>query len=338
MEQEISKYISYDEATKTHRKLPNQPNAAQLQNIQYLCVHLLDVVRDHFNSPIVLNSLFRSKMVNDATPGSSETSEHLCNNNSAAADIIKCGDNLFDVFKYIKDNLDFNQMILESVDDINNPKTMGWLHVSIKRVGKNRKEILVMKNKKYYPWKSLYNAIRPKWRKVVIRKGNHFSGFRFSPFVIYKQPDFVLSKTYRFTQESRYDFNDQYGKEMINKLFGISFGLNHKLDSVRIGWKFNNDIKKYLLYGYIRKNGQLSTVYITTVEEYQLFRGYIQMHDNCVSFVVYKYNIKDDIYVDGTASTGMYMVNRKNYGYKLFEYFGGDYSAPSNIKFLNKVK
>ena len=147
----ISKYISYDEAVHTNHNLPNTPNSQQLENITYLAVNLLDYIREHFDAQIILNSCFRSSSVNIAI-GGSPTSEHMANGFSAAADIGKCGDDLMKVYEFIRDNLNYNQIILEEVDDIENPTKMRWLHVSLSQK-KNKRQILLMKNKKYYPWR-----------------------------------------------------------------------------------------------------------------------------------------------------------------------------------------
>ena len=137
---EISKYVSYAEATQTSTKITNVPNAKQLEAIRYLCVNVFDKVREHFGVPIKINSVFRSQLVNNAI-GGADTSQHLANNGSAIDiddTLGKCTNK--QIFNYIKDNLNFDQLIWEGGTD-DNP---AWVHVSLKK-SKNRKEVLRMR-------------------------------------------------------------------------------------------------------------------------------------------------------------------------------------------------
>lgn len=146
----VSKYFSLDEVCKTNKGIENKPNSIQIVNIGFLCNSLLDKVREHFNAPLVCSSIFRSSALNEAI-GGVRTSQH-CANNGAAADITSCGNySLLEIFEFVKDNLSFDQMILEDVADLKRPESMRWLHVSTKLKG-NRKEILLMKGGKYYKY------------------------------------------------------------------------------------------------------------------------------------------------------------------------------------------
>jgi hypothetical protein len=151
----ISPHVSYKEATysetATRNDIDNEPNAKQLLRIKVLCDNLFESLRDWVNGPIKINSCFRSEELNTRIGGAS-SSQHMANN-GAAMDI----DDTYgyrtnaEMFFYIKDNLEFDQMIWEFGDD-DNPD---WVHVSYNR-GDNRGQILkackVDGRTKYLTW------------------------------------------------------------------------------------------------------------------------------------------------------------------------------------------
>lgn len=151
----ISPHVSYKEATysetATRNDIDNEPNAKQLLRIKVLCDNLFEPLRDWANGPIKINSCFRSEELNTRIGGAS-SSQHMANN-GAAMDI----DDTYgyrtnaEMFFYIKDNLEFDQMIWEFGDD-DNPD---WVHVSYNR-GDNRGQILkackVDGRTKYLTW------------------------------------------------------------------------------------------------------------------------------------------------------------------------------------------
>jgi zinc D-Ala-D-Ala carboxypeptidase len=147
----LSKYFTIEEVTySNHKSIDNTMSEIQTYNVGFLCTSILDKVREHFKQPLICSSIFRSYALNRKI-GGSITSQHL-GNNGAAADIIECGNHsLMSIFEYIKDNLDFDQMLIENVSSIDNPSSMKWLHVSKKMKG-NRKQILIMHKGKYFPY------------------------------------------------------------------------------------------------------------------------------------------------------------------------------------------
>lgn len=152
----ISKYLSYDEATKspTAKRLgiENTPTEEQILNMRCVAQEVFDPVREFVNGPLLASSFFRSETLNDLIPGSSKTSQHMANNGAAAIDIdadgYQYGSNLA-IFEFIKRKLDFDQLIMEYPDAYGTP---AWVHVSKKRIGKNRKEILVKLKNEYIPY------------------------------------------------------------------------------------------------------------------------------------------------------------------------------------------
>ena len=120
--------------------IDNTPTPEQLENLIELCNKVLQPLRDAIG-PIRISSGLRVPALNKAI-GGSKTSQH-CAINGAAADI-DVEDNK-KVFDYIKDNIQFDQLIWEFGDE-NQPD---WVHVSY-HYGKNRGQILraVKKNGK----------------------------------------------------------------------------------------------------------------------------------------------------------------------------------------------
>mgnify|MGYP003626856993 FL=1 len=140
----ISKHISYKEAVGSNyakqKGIKNKPNEEQVENMKLLAEEVFEPLREWVDAPIKVNSMFRSLELNTALKGS-KTSSHM---NGEAMDITSMGgkSNL-EMFHYIKDNLDFDQLIWEFGKE---PK---WLHVSFNKEN-NRKQVLVTKKRGVY--------------------------------------------------------------------------------------------------------------------------------------------------------------------------------------------
>ena len=140
---QLSKYFTLAELTpsSTAKRLgiKNEPTPAHLECLKGLATNILDKVREHFGKPIWVSSGYRSKALNDATPGSSATSQH-CSGEAADLDQDGRGTGVTNkmVFDYIKDHLNFDQLIWEFGSDVN----PDWVHVSWESTGKQRKQVL----------------------------------------------------------------------------------------------------------------------------------------------------------------------------------------------------
>jgi len=140
----ISKHISYKEAVGSNyakqKGIKNKPNEDQVENMKLLAKEVFEPLREWVDAPIKVNSMFRSKELNTALKGS-KTSSHM---KGEAMDITSMGgkSNL-EMFHWIKDNLEFDQLIWEFGSE---PK---WLHVSYNK-DNNRKQVLVTKKKGVY--------------------------------------------------------------------------------------------------------------------------------------------------------------------------------------------
>lgn len=119
-------------ATATKYGIDNTPSQEELLNIQALTSVVLQKIRDQFGS-VTITSGFRNKVLNSAI-GGSPSSQHKT---GAACDIVVGDNDLYKVAEWIRDNLEFDQMILEV-----NSKGSQWIHISYNRTDSNRKEVL----------------------------------------------------------------------------------------------------------------------------------------------------------------------------------------------------
>ena len=122
--------------TELLKRIDNTPTIQVIANATELIKNVLQPTRNHFKAPLKVNCIYRSPELNKEVKGAT-TSQHLT---GQAADFIINGINLFEVFDWIKHNLDFDQLIFEG----------SWVHVSYKKTG-NRKQYLIYKNGKYIP-------------------------------------------------------------------------------------------------------------------------------------------------------------------------------------------
>ena len=137
----MTPHFTLDELTHTdHRTLDNTPNETELANIQRLAEFLEAVKTLLGGKPIMVNSAFRSKAVNDAV-GSKDTSQHRI---GCAADIRVPGMTPDQVVRaIIASDLGFDQVIREFSDPV---KGGGWTHISIpnQATGSPRKQALII--------------------------------------------------------------------------------------------------------------------------------------------------------------------------------------------------
>ena len=138
----LSEHLSLAEVTRSdsakRKGISNEPTAEHLENFKKLAENVFEKIRNHFGVPIHISSGYRSKALNDAV-GGSKTSQH---STGEAIDIDMDGSsngvtNTM-VFNYIKDNLEFDQLIWE----FGTKESPDWVHVSYESSGKQRKQVL----------------------------------------------------------------------------------------------------------------------------------------------------------------------------------------------------
>jgi len=143
----VSKYLSYNEVTKSYnaikRGIKNVPNRSQLKNIIEWSGWVFDPVREYIDNPLGCQSIFRCKKLNKII-GGAPTSQHQALKGAAGdidADIYGNSNNV-EIFNFIKNNLNFDQLIAEGIGD----GKVAWVHVSYVNHEENRNEILMMYN------------------------------------------------------------------------------------------------------------------------------------------------------------------------------------------------
>ena len=140
---QLSKNLSLAEVirseTAKRKGISNMPTEAHIANFKLLAEKVFQPIRDHFGCPIHISSGYRSKALNESIKGSS-TSQH-CSGEAIDIDMDGTAITNAAIFNYIKDNLEFDQLIWEFGTDTN----PDWVHVSYESTGKQRKQILKAK-------------------------------------------------------------------------------------------------------------------------------------------------------------------------------------------------
>ena len=136
----ISKHISYKEAIKSNTALrlniDNTPDSVSLTNMTGVAHNIFEPLRLWVGGPIKINSFYRCPKLNKAI-GGSKRSQH-CEGRAIDIDDTFGYKTNAEMFHYIKDNLNFDQMIWEFGND-NNP---AWVHVSFDSLEGNRGRLL----------------------------------------------------------------------------------------------------------------------------------------------------------------------------------------------------
>jgi len=136
----LTENFSLAELTKSQvaerKGIPNNPSSDHITNLKKLAESILQPLRNHYESPVIITSGYRCAELCIAI-NSSINSQHC---KGMAADLEIIGTSNHDVFLWIKNNLDYDQLILEFWKGEDEPNS-GWIHVSY--VGKkNRKQSL----------------------------------------------------------------------------------------------------------------------------------------------------------------------------------------------------
>ena len=125
---QLSKNFSLAEMTKSQTAarmgMDNNPSEDEVENLRLLCERVLQPIRDHFNHVVTVSSGYRSVQLCVAI-GSSIDSQHA---KGMAADFEIYGTPNNEVFNWVKENLLYDQMILEFWNE--DEPNSGWIHVS----------------------------------------------------------------------------------------------------------------------------------------------------------------------------------------------------------------
>ena len=145
----ISKHISYKEAvhsaTAKRRGIKNVPNEEQLDNMYKVAEFIFEPLRLYVGGAIKITSFFRSQELNAAIGGAYklvdgkkiQTSQH-CKGQAIDIDDVFGHKTNYEMFQFIRENLDFDQLIYEFGSN-DNPD---WVHCSYVSKKENRNRVL----------------------------------------------------------------------------------------------------------------------------------------------------------------------------------------------------
>ena len=138
----LSKTLSLKEMLKSRTAsrlgISNSPTVEHIENMMELALNIFQPIRNYFDIPIYISSGYRSEALNTAI-GGSKTSQH---SKGEAIDIDRNGSNEptnAQIFDYIKNTLEFDQLIWEFGTD----KNPNWVHVSYVNEEANRNRCLL---------------------------------------------------------------------------------------------------------------------------------------------------------------------------------------------------
>jgi len=136
--------------TAERRGIPNNPSPGQLDHLKNLCMNVLQPIRSNFDKPVIISSGYRSAELCVAI-GSSITSQHT---EGKAADLEVPGIDNKQLAEWIKNNLEYDQLILEFYKE--GEPDSGWVHVSYNGSDNRKQNLLAYKDEnnktKYRPW------------------------------------------------------------------------------------------------------------------------------------------------------------------------------------------
>ena len=150
---QLTKHFTLQEfersGTAARLHIDNRVPAELVPNIRHLCEEVLEPLREHFGEPVYVSSGYRCEELNRAV-GGVRNSQHM---RGEAADICpfilskegrlvpdshspEARKKMREWAEWIMDNLQFDQLLREHCG------SSYWLHVSLKRVGRNRQVTL----------------------------------------------------------------------------------------------------------------------------------------------------------------------------------------------------
>ena len=141
----ISEHLDLSEVIRSESAkrlgIKNMPSDEHITNLKILAENIFEPIRQNFRVPIRISSAYRSPALNRAI-GGSQTSQHSI---GEAIDIDMDGNphgvTNKQIFDYIKNSLNFDQLIWEFGSNTN----PDWVHVSYKAKGNQRRQVLVAK-------------------------------------------------------------------------------------------------------------------------------------------------------------------------------------------------
>lgn len=125
--------------TALRNKISNVPSDSEIAKLKLLAEKVLEPIWTNYGKRVIVNSGYRGLLLNNIIGGAS-SSQHC---KGEAADIEIIGVNNYELACWIRDNLDYDQLILEYATNLNVDPNSGWVHVSYKD-GTLRKQTLTI--------------------------------------------------------------------------------------------------------------------------------------------------------------------------------------------------
>ena len=136
----ISDHITYAEAihsnTAKRKSIDNTPSEVQVLSMKLLSEKIFEPLRKWTGGPIKVNSFFRSVTLNEAIGGVA-SSQH-CKGQAIDIDDVYGYKSNAEMYKWVKENLDYDQMIWEFGTDTQ----PNWIHISYVSKEENRNKCL----------------------------------------------------------------------------------------------------------------------------------------------------------------------------------------------------
>jgi hypothetical protein len=140
MSDRISEHVSLKEGVRSHTatrlNIDNEPSSLDLINMKTIAEQVFEPLRKFVGGPIAINSFYRSPKLNSAIGGS--TSSQHCKGYAIDIDDKYGYKTNAEMYYYIQQNLDYDQLIWEFGDD----KNPDWVHVSYVSEDINRRRCL----------------------------------------------------------------------------------------------------------------------------------------------------------------------------------------------------
>lgn len=123
-------------ATAKRKGIDNTLKGDDILDYQYL-MDIIVKIQSKFGKPIYINSGIRTKELNQAIGGANK-SQHLSLGDEAASDIT-AGNKLLnkELYSLIRQMVKTNEIVLDQIID---EKNLSWIHISVRRIGINRKQ------------------------------------------------------------------------------------------------------------------------------------------------------------------------------------------------------
>jgi zinc D-Ala-D-Ala carboxypeptidase len=138
----ISEHLDLSELIRSEsakrKGIDNTPSDDVISNLKKLAENIFEPIRNNFRVPIIISSGYRCVKLNESIGGAS-SSQH-CKGEAIDIDMDGTPNGVTNamIFNYIKEKLEFDQLIWEFGDSEN----ADWIHVSYSHTGNQRKEIL----------------------------------------------------------------------------------------------------------------------------------------------------------------------------------------------------